>query len=136
MGRSLDAVIGSLPKARREKIDARYRVLKKDVESLQALRKAAGKAQVDIASSLKISQPSVSKIEKQTDMYLSTLRNYIAAIGGDLDLVVRFPRQTPIHLSGLGEILEPAAASKGARAGRRRTAHTKPAGTHPAKRRA
>src|SRR2546421_11556696 len=135
MGRSLDAVIGSLPKARRDKIEARYRALKKDVESLQALRKAAGKAQIDIASSLQISQPSVSKIEKQTDMYLSTLRNYIAAIGGDLDMVVRFPGQAPIRLKGLGEILEPAAAAQGARVRRRRATHIKPAHAHRAKRR-
>lgn len=74
--------------------------------TLQALRKAAGKAQTDIASTLHISQPSVSKIEKQTDMYLSTLRNYVEAAGGDLELVVRFPAQEPIHLSRLGTALE------------------------------
>jgi transcriptional regulator with XRE-family HTH domain len=135
MGRSLDAVIGSLPKVRRDRIDARYQALKKEVESLQALRKAAGKAQVDIASSLRISQPSVSKMEKQADMYLSTLRNYIAAIGGDLELVVRFPQQAPIHLNGLGEMFEPVATGQGARrGGRARVA--KPAAAHRGKRRA
>lgn len=112
MGRSLDTVIESLPKKRRERINSRYRELKMEVETLQALRKAAGKAQTDIAAVLKISQPSVSKIEKQADMYLSTLRNYVAAIGGDLDLVVRFPKQPPIRLSGLGEILEDAPATQ------------------------
>ena len=105
MGRTVNEVIASLPKARRDKINARYQSLKKEVDSLRELRKAAGKAQVDIASSLRISQPSVSKIEKQADMYLSTLRNYITAIGGDLDLVVRLPKQSPIHLNGLGEML-------------------------------
>jgi hypothetical protein len=118
MGRTLNAVIAALPKARRDSIDARYKALKTEVECLQALRKAVGKAQISIASTLKISQPSVSKIEKQTDMYLSTLRSYIAAVGGDLDLVVRFPQQPPIHLSGLGEILNPAA--KSARVAKRR----------------
>src|SRR4051812_44048361 len=102
MARTLDAVIGALPKGRRDRINARYRVLKDEVESLKALRKIAGKAQTDIASSLRISQPSVSKIEKQTDMYLSTLRNYVEAAGGDLELVVRFPEREPVHLSGLG----------------------------------
>jgi len=106
MGRTLNEVLAGLPKARQDRIAARYRVLKDEVDSLKALRKAAGKAQGDIASSLKISQPSVSKIEKQTDMYLSTLRNYVKAAGGDLELVVRFPKQEPLHLSGLGEILE------------------------------
>jgi len=106
MGRTLDSVLRSLPKERRDRINARYRVLRNEVETLQALRKAAGKAQTDIASTLRISQPSVSKIEKQTDMYLSTLRNYVEAVGGDLELLVRFPEQEPIHLSGLGTVLE------------------------------
>ena len=105
MGRTLNDVIGKLPKSRQDHIAARYRALKDEVESLQALRKAAGKAQSEIASTLRISQPSVSKIEKQTDMYLSTLRNYVEAVGGDLELVVRFPRQEPLHLHGLGEVV-------------------------------
>ena len=75
MAKTLDEVVAALPKARRDRIEARYQELRKEVESLTALRKAVGKAQVDIASSIRISQPSVSKIEKQTDMYLSTLRN-------------------------------------------------------------
>jgi len=112
MGRTLNEIIETLPKARQDRIAARYRVLKDEVESLQALRKAAGKAQGEIASTLRISQPSVSRIEKQTDMYLSTLRNYVAAVGGDLELVVRFPKQQPLHLRGLGEVLETANALK------------------------
>ncbi|MDE2462880.1 MAG: XRE family transcriptional regulator [Alphaproteobacteria bacterium] len=106
MGRTLNEVIEKLPKAQQDRIAARYRVLKDEVESLQALRKAAGKAQSEIASTLRISQPSVSKIEKQTDMYLSTLRNYVEAVGGDLELVVRFPKQEPLRLHGLGEVLQ------------------------------
>ncbi len=108
MGRTLNDVIEKLPKSRQDRIAARYLVLKDEVESLQALRKAAGKAQSEIASTLRISQPSVSKIEKQTDMYLSTLRNYVEAVGGDLELVVRFPKQEPLHLHGLGEVFQTA----------------------------
>ncbi|ESY03849.1 hypothetical protein X753_20250 [Mesorhizobium sp. LNJC399B00] len=55
------------------------------------MRRAAGKAQAEIASVLKIKQPSVSKIEKQADMYLSTLKSCVEAIGGQLELVVRLP---------------------------------------------
>lgn len=106
MARTLDSVLDSLPKARRDRIEARYQTLKSEVESLQALRKAVGKAQIEVATTLHISQPSVSKIEKQADMYISTLRNFVTAIGGDLDLVVRFPHQPPIHLNSLGEITE------------------------------
>src|SRR5580704_12187997 len=105
MGRTLGEVMDALPKRRRERIDARYRELKDEIEGLRELRKVAGKAQADIAAALKIKQPSVSKIERQTDMYLSTLRSYVEAMGGKLDLVVRLPARRAMHLNRLGEVL-------------------------------
>ena len=119
MGRTLSEMIDALPKQRRERVDARYRELKDEVESLRELRKAAGKAQAEIAATLKIKQPSISKIEKQTDMYLSTLRSYVEAIGGELDLVVRLPPHRVMRLHRLGEVLsgsaKPAAQRRVAR---------------------
>ena len=109
MGRTLNEMISALPKQRRARIDAQYRELKEDVENLRALRKLAGKAQAEIATALKIKQPSVSKIEKQTDMYLSTLRGYVEAIGGELDLIVRLPSRRPMHVRQLGDVLEASA---------------------------
>jgi hypothetical protein len=106
MGRTLSEIMNALPKRRRERIDARYRELKNEVESLSELRKLAGKAQAEIATTLRIKQPSVSKIEKQTDMYLSTLRSYVEAIGGELDLVVRLPSRRAMRLNRLGEALD------------------------------
>lgn len=73
MERKLDDVIAALTEERRERVDARFEELKDEVESLGELRHAAGKPR-EIASTFKIKQPSVSKIEKQADMYLSTLR--------------------------------------------------------------
>lgn len=75
------------------------------MEGLRELREIAGKAQLDVAAALNIKQPSVSKIEKQTDMYLSTLRNYIEAIGGKLELVVKLPRRPAILLHRIGDAL-------------------------------
>ena len=118
MGRTLNAIIKELPKARRNRINARYRALKNEVESLRSLREAVGKAQTDIASHLKISQPSVSKIERQADMYLSTLKGYVEAIGGDLELTVRFPKQEPVRLGGLGVVLD--VGQRRAKRGRKR----------------
>jgi len=109
LGRTLSEMIDALPKQRRERVDARYRELKDEVESLRELRKAAGKAQAEIAATLKIKQPSISKIEKQTDMYLSTLRSYVEAIGGELDLVVRLPSRRAMRLHRLGEMLSASA---------------------------
>jgi transcriptional regulator with XRE-family HTH domain len=103
MGRNLNDIIADFPPARRARIDAEYNKLKQDVESLRELRKIAGKAQAEIAAALKIKQPSVSKIEKQADMYLSTLRSYVEAIGGKLELVVRLPNRPVLRLQHLGE---------------------------------
>ncbi|EJW13359.1 transcriptional regulator, XRE family protein [Rhodovulum sp. PH10] len=104
MARTLDDVLASLPKTRQRRVDSRFRELKDEVESLQELRRVTGKVQADIAAALEITQPSVSKIEKQTDMYLSTLRSFVEAIGGELELVVRLPSRPPIRLRSLGEI--------------------------------
>lgn len=70
---------------------------------LRQLRELAGKGQAEIASALNIRQPSVSKIEKQTDMHLSTLRSYVEALGGELQLTVKLPRQPALHIRHLGD---------------------------------
>jgi hypothetical protein len=119
MGRTLDEVIDGLPKSRRARIDRRYRELRDEVESLQQLRRAAGRAQIDIATALRIKQPSVSKIEKQTDLYLSTLRGYVEALGGKLELVVWLPAHRPLRISQLGQVTGGSTSSGPARPPRR-----------------
>ncbi|MER8942890.1 helix-turn-helix domain-containing protein [Mesorhizobium sp. M0915] len=104
MGRNLNEVIAVLPPEEQRQIDARYQELKQEVEGLRELRQLAGKAQVDIASALNIKQPSVSKIEKQADMYLSTLRSYVEAIGGRLELTVKLPAHPALRLQSLGDV--------------------------------
>ena len=104
MGRTLDEVMASLPPARRARIKARTQVLIDEVETLRALRQVLGKAQGEIAARLKVKQPSVSKLEKQTDMYLSTLRGYVEALGGKLELVVHFPERAPVRIERLGDL--------------------------------
>ena len=103
MGQSLEEVIAELPAERQERIEARYRELKQDVETLRELRKLAGKAQAEIAHSLKISQPSVSKIERGADVLLSTLRGYVEAAGGTLDLIVKLPSRPALRLKQSGD---------------------------------
>ncbi len=104
MGRTLDEVIASLPAAEQAAIETRYQELKQEVESLRELREIAGKAQSDVATALNIKQPSVSKIEKQADMYLSTLRSYVEAVGGKLELIVKLPSRPALTLQSLGDI--------------------------------
>jgi transcriptional regulator with XRE-family HTH domain len=58
---------------------------------LDALRDKRRLTQVQMANLLKISQGAVSKVERRTDMFVSTLRNYVRAIGGDLEIRAVFP---------------------------------------------
>lgn len=104
MARSLNEIIAELPLEEQAAIEARYQALKQEVEGLREMRQIAGKAQEDIATALKIKQPSVSKIEKQADMYLSTLRSYVEAIGGKLELTVKLPGRPVLLLHGLGDM--------------------------------
>ena len=57
---------------------------------LQELRHARDLSQEQLARTLSVKQPSVSKLEQRTDMYISTLRNFIKAMGGDLEIIARF----------------------------------------------
>lgn len=117
MGRSLNEIIAALPAEEQEAINTRYQDLKQEVEGLRELRQIAGKAQADIASALNIKQPSVSQIERQTDMYLSTLRSYVEAVGGKLELSVKLPERPALHLQHLGD--QPPAVRPRQAAGRR-----------------
>lgn len=58
---------------------------------LNELRQARGLSQKMLAEVLHVQQPSIAKIEKRTDMYLSTLRSHIEAMGGQLEVIARFP---------------------------------------------
>lgn len=54
-------------------------------------RQPPGLSQKDLAQALHVQQSSVAKLERRTDRYLSSLRNHIEAMGGQLDLIARFP---------------------------------------------
>ncbi len=58
---------------------------------LHQLRHALDLTQQDVADELNVKQPAVAKLETRTDIYLSSLRSYIEAMGGSLDIVARFP---------------------------------------------
>ncbi|MBI5938055.1 MAG: XRE family transcriptional regulator [Betaproteobacteria bacterium] len=74
----------------RERSDALYRKLLAEMP-LNELRQARALSQVKLAETLHVNQAAVSKIERRTDMYISTLRAYIRAMGGDLEIVAKFP---------------------------------------------
>jgi transcriptional regulator with XRE-family HTH domain len=58
---------------------------------LSEIRELTGKSQRQVADALGIKQPSLSKLEKQADMQISTLRRIVNALGGELEVIARFP---------------------------------------------
>jgi transcriptional regulator with XRE-family HTH domain len=107
MGRPFSRIVPALPARRRN--DKGLPDIRQDVKGLRELRLIAGRAQADVAAALRIKQPSVSKVENQTDMYLSTLRAYVEALGGRLELVVRLPVRPVARLYLLSDSLGQAA---------------------------
>jgi transcriptional regulator with XRE-family HTH domain len=89
--------------ARRKKIEARAAQLIAEEMTRQELRRARKLTQVRMAKALGITQDGVSRLEKRTDLLLSTLRQYIEAMGGSLSLVAEFPDRPPVVLSGIAE---------------------------------
>jgi ribosome-binding protein aMBF1 (putative translation factor) len=59
--------------------------------ALSELRQALQLSQAELAAKLQIKQPAVARLEKRTDMYVSHLRKVIEAMGGELDIIARFP---------------------------------------------
>jgi len=104
MGRSHDEIMAALPEDRRRRIEARAQELVAEVEGLKALRQLAERSQEQIAETLGVKQPSVHKIERQADLYLSTLRRFVEAAGGKLELRVELPGKGVLHLTGVGDI--------------------------------
>ena len=70
--------------------------------NLRELRRLRKLTQARLSRKLKIGQEGVSRIEKRTDLYISTLRSYVEGVGGKLSLVVELPDRPPVILSGLG----------------------------------
>jgi predicted transcriptional regulator len=61
---------------------------------LAEIRRARLLSQEEIAQTLHIGQSSVARLEKRADMYVSTLRRFVEAMGGELEIVARFPDHT------------------------------------------
>ena len=68
-----------------------HRRAMEDAIALADLRESQSTTQVELAQRLGVNQGNVSRLERRDDLYLSTLRDYVAALGGELELVVRFP---------------------------------------------
>ncbi|HSS69107.1 MAG TPA: helix-turn-helix domain-containing protein [Casimicrobiaceae bacterium] len=113
MARSLDQVIAGLPAKRRAKIEQRAN----ELATLRDLRQAVERTQEEVAARLGVGQDTVSRIERRSDILLSTLRRYIEAMGGELQLVARFPERSPLIIEHIAS--RPAACARRRAAGKR-----------------
>ena len=100
---NLERIRKELTPARRKKVAARAAQLIAEEMTLQELRHARKLTQVRMAKALGIGQDGISKLEKRTDLLLSTLRKTVEAMGGTLSLVAEFPDRDPVVLSGISE---------------------------------
>lgn len=71
--------------------------------SLKELRKSAGLTQKDLAATLCVGQDTISRLEKRSDLRLSTLRHYVESIGGELALVATFHDRPAVIIDHLGD---------------------------------
>lgn len=100
---NLERIRKELSPARGKKIAARAAQLIAEEMTLQELRQARKLTQVYIAKALGITQDGVSRLEKRSDLLLSTLRKAVEAMGGNLSLVAEFPDRDPVVLSGIAD---------------------------------
>jgi DNA-binding XRE family transcriptional regulator len=82
------------------------------VMTLHQLREARSLTQVNLAKVLQINQGAVSKMEKRADMYVSTLRNFIQAMGGQLQVKAIFP-EGEVQIDQFENVAEPPHHSPG-----------------------
>jgi DNA-binding XRE family transcriptional regulator len=84
-------------------IKCRAEELKAEELNLREVRRLRKLTQARLSKKLKIGQEGVSRIEKRSDLYISTLRGYVEGLGGKLKLVVELPDRPPVILAGFGE---------------------------------
>lgn len=103
MSVSIREKIGKLNATQRKKVEDRAAEIIAEEMSLRDLRKARKLTQARVAKTLGITQDSVSRLEKRSDILLSTLRKTVKAMGGDVRIVAEFPDRAPVELSELSE---------------------------------
>ena len=106
MAKNLNDVLAALPPKRRAKVEQRAG----ELVTLKDLRLAVAHTQQDLAASMGVGQDTISRMEHRSDLLLSTLRRYVQAMGGELDLVARFPNRPPVLLDHI--ILQTPAAKR------------------------
>ena len=104
MATTLNAKIKQLSPKRQKKVRARANELIAKEMTLSDLRKALELTQKELSKKLHIKQDGISRLERRSDLLLSTLNGYIEAMGGHLKITAEFPDRQPVILHGIGDI--------------------------------
>ncbi|MGB9464591.1 MAG: XRE family transcriptional regulator [Candidatus Acidiferrum sp.] len=104
---NINEIIRKLSPAERKKVEDRANEIIAEELSLRDLRKARKLTQARVAKTLVITQDSVSRLEKRSDLLLSTLRKTVKAMGGKVRIIAEFPDRAPVVLSELSEDAPP-----------------------------
>lgn len=101
---SHDDYMRKLSEEDRQKVLAMAKELIAEEKTLRQIRRAREYSQVTLAEILGMNQGDLSKFERRTDAYLSTIRRYIEALGGTLELVATFPDTGSVKITNIGEL--------------------------------
>jgi len=88
--KKFSVLVAKMPAPRKARIGRIAEALRQEMDLTQ-LREARALSQAALGEILHVEQPAVAKLEKRADMYVSTLRRFIEAMGGELEIVARFP---------------------------------------------
>ncbi len=95
---SYDDFLRDLPDDEIKAIEDRGAQLIQEEATLRELREITAKSQEELAKKLNVKQAAISKLERRTDIYISSLRNYIEALGGKLTIIAELPGRAPIQI--------------------------------------
>lgn len=101
---TLQNKLKKLSASRRKKISKRAKELIAEEMTLRDLRKALELTQADLSEKLHMKQEAISRLERRSDLLLSTLISYIEAMGGELCITAKFPHRPPIRVTGFESI--------------------------------
>ncbi|OGV25415.1 MAG: transcriptional regulator [Legionellales bacterium RIFCSPHIGHO2_12_FULL_37_14] len=104
MAKSLKDKMNILSTERKNIVQERANQLITEEMTLRDLRLALEKTQEDLGEILHMKQEGISRLEKRSDMLISTLSKYITAMGGSLKLMAEFPNRKPIEIHGISDI--------------------------------
>ncbi len=96
MATSFRKIRGQMDPERQERIRKRTEEMLAELP-LHELRQARALSQQELAEVLGLNQATISKLERRTDMYLSSLRRFVEAMGGELEISARFP-EGKVHI--------------------------------------